>query len=145
MGTIAGDIPRSTQKNSKIQSKHVAVVGVAFPHQNGMQSCPARGKECHDNCGKTGHFAKFCRSAKKSNENIRNVEQPKREYLQDSDDENCDSIQLVLKKAKIRVYGSEDPIELAGKFKTTIQSSTGQHTDATFYVTSGQCRSVANV
>ena len=148
-----------------------------------MQSCPARGKECH-NCGQTGYCAKFCRSAKKSDKNIRNVEQPKREYLQDSDDENCftlssipakspetqisigdtnvkvlvdsgasvnivhhhifnqirknnDSIQLVPTKAKIRAYGSEDPIELAGKFETTIQSSTGQQTDATFYVTSG--------
>ena len=51
---------------------------------------------------------------------------------------NNPSIHLVSTKAKIRAYGSEDPIELAGQFKTTIQSSTGQHTDATFYVTTGQ-------
>ena len=39
--------------------------GGAFPHKNGVQSCPAHGKECH-NCGKTGHFSKFCRSANQS-------------------------------------------------------------------------------
>jgi hypothetical protein len=153
-----------------------------------VQSCPAHGKECH-NCGKTGHFAKFCRSAKKSVKNIRKVEQPKNKYLQDSDDDNCftlsstsakspetqiligdtnvkvlvdsgasvnivhhnifnqiqknnPSIHLVPTKAKIRAYGSEDPRELAGQFKTTIQSSTGQHTDTTFYVTTGQYKCI---
>ena len=156
------------QQNSKQTCRNC---GGAFPHQNGMQSCPACGKECH-NCRKTGHFAKFCRSAKKSDENIRNVEQSKTEYLQDCFTfssipakspetqisigdtkvlvdsgasvnivhhhifnqirKNNNSIQLVPTKAKICAYGSEDPIELAGKFKTTIQSSTGRHTDATF-------------
>ena len=67
------------QQNSKQTCRNC---GGAFPLQNGMQSCPARGKECH-NCGQTGYCAKFCRSAKKSDKNIRNVEQP------DSDDENC--------------------------------------------------------
>ena len=55
---------------------------------------------------------------------------------------NNASIHLVPTKAKIRAYGSEDPIELAGQFKTTIQSSTEQRTDATFYVTTGQYKCI---
>ena len=53
-----------------------------------MQSCPANGKECH-NCGKSGHFAKLCRSERKSVKSITKVEQSNREYLQDSDHDNC--------------------------------------------------------
>ena len=37
-----------------------AIVGEGeYPHK---ENCPARGKTCHK-CGKTNHFAKFCRSA----------------------------------------------------------------------------------
>ena len=52
------------------------------------------------------------------------------------------SIQLVPTKAKIHAYGSEDPIELAGQFKTTIQSNTGQNTEAIFYITTKQYKCI---
>ncbi|CAB3999686.1 PREDICTED: uncharacterized protein K02A2.6-like [Paramuricea clavata] len=61
--------------------------GGKFPHKDGIESCPARGKPCH-NCKKIGHFAKYCRSQSKDSGNVRHVNQEKSsDYLQDSDDE----------------------------------------------------------
>ncbi len=39
--------------------------GNAYPHQGGMESCPAHGKKCRA-CGKLNHFAKLCKSRAKS-------------------------------------------------------------------------------
>ena len=55
---------------------NVEIVDVRF-HEDGMQSCPAKGKECH-NCGKKGHFAKYCKSAKKEVKNVVNLEASKK-------------------------------------------------------------------
>ena len=153
-----------------------------------MQSCPATGKECH-NCGKRGHFAKYCKSAKQEVKNITKVQESTSNFLQDSGDDSCfsltgepgkspetqiavgqmevrvlidsgasvniihqnifkqlqkrdNTIKLLPTKAKICAYGSADPIELAGQFTTTIQSTMGQSTQATFYVTKGQYKCI---
>ena len=50
-----------------------------------MESCPARGKQCH-NCQKMGHFAKYCKSPSKPKGKVRSVTDNKTD-LDESDDE----------------------------------------------------------
>ena len=50
-----------------------------------MESCPARGKQCH-NYQKMGHFAKYCKSPPKPKGKVRSVTDKKTD-LDESDDE----------------------------------------------------------
>ena len=50
-----------------------------------MESCPARGKQCH-NCQKMGYFAKYCKSPPKLKGKVRSVTDNKTD-LDESDDE----------------------------------------------------------
>lgn len=59
--------------------------GGKFPHKGGVESCPARGKSCH-NCQKMGHFARYCNSQAKPKGKVRNIAENHND-LDDSDDE----------------------------------------------------------
>ncbi len=75
--------------NNDRRSQTCRNCGGKFPHKDGIESCPARGKQCH-NCKKRSHFAKYCRSQTKhtKNESVRSVDEDKTyDYLHDSDDE----------------------------------------------------------
>lgn len=50
-----------TQDKKNSENSNCRNCGGKWPHEGGQQSCPARGKECRK-CGKSNHFAKFCRS-----------------------------------------------------------------------------------
>ena len=173
--------------------------GGAFPHKNGRESCPARGKECAS-CGKIGHFAKWCRSTPRYSSRPAAREKPvhhvshttpQEAYLDDSDDDHCfnlnsvtstntqpetkiligntrvkvlidsgvpvnilnknifdiikardDNIDLLSTNAKIRAYGAENPLDLAGEFQTVTATETGKSALATFYVTSGNAKCI---
>ena len=56
---IPGETPNRNRKSQTCRN-----CGGKFPHKNGRESCPARGKQCH-NCQKMGHFAKYCKSPPK--------------------------------------------------------------------------------
>ena len=56
---IPGETPNRNRKSQTCRN-----CGGKFPHKNCMESCPARGKQCH-NCQKMGHFAKCCKSPPK--------------------------------------------------------------------------------
>ena len=78
------EIPNESQ-NSHRKSHTCRNCGGKFPHQNGMESCPARGKQCH-NCQKIGHFAKYCKSPQKPKGKVRSIADNKTD-IDDSDDE----------------------------------------------------------
>ena len=64
---IPGETPNRNRKSQTCRN-----CGGKFPHKNGMESCPARGKQCH-NCQKMGHFAKYCKSSPKPKGKVRSV------------------------------------------------------------------------
>ena len=54
-------IPPAMKSQHKNPNNTCRNCGGAFPHKNGMETCPAKNLNCH-NCGKRGHLKKFCRS-----------------------------------------------------------------------------------
>ena len=78
------EIPVETPNRNR-KSQTCRNCGGKFPHKNGMESCPARGKQCH-NCQKMGHFAKYCKSPPKPTGKVRSVTDNKTD-LDESDDE----------------------------------------------------------
>lgn len=52
---------QNRKPKSKPDSNNCRNCGRKWPHDGGQQACPARGKECRK-CGKSNHFAKFCKS-----------------------------------------------------------------------------------
>ena len=62
------------------------------PNWSKQHDCPARGKKCAKS-GKPGHYAKFCRSMKKSN----HIAEEKADSA-DEDDWTPDRIQLLQQK-----------------------------------------------
>ena len=75
---IPGETPNRNRKTQTCRNR-----GGKFPHKNGMESCPARGKQCH-NCQK--HFAKYCKSPPKPKGKVRSATDNKTD-LDESDDE----------------------------------------------------------
>ena len=78
------EIPSETPNRNR-KSQTCRNCGGKFPHKNGMESCPTRGKQCH-NCQKMGHFAKYCKSPPKPKGKVQSVTDNKTD-LDESDNE----------------------------------------------------------